>query len=89
MYASVKLPTGTNANAVIVKDASIATDQLGKYLYTVNDSNKIVYTPVKTAEMANDSMRVITSGLPAGTLYVTKALLKVRPGMIIKPVITH
>ncbi len=86
MYVTVKLPTAVDPQAVIVKDAALSTDQLGKYLYTVNDSNKIVYTHVETGQLANDTMRIITSGIKAGTPYVTKALLKVRPGIEVKPV---
>lgn len=88
MYVSVNFPMRTDPHAVLVKDASISTDQLGKYLYTVNDSNKIVYTHIETGDLVHDSMRVVNSGLKAGTPYVTKALLKVRPGMQIKPVFT-
>lgn len=89
MYASVKLPWKTDPKAVIVKDASISTDQLGKYLYTVNDSNKVVYTPVTVGDLYQDTLRIITSGIAPGTRYVTKAMLKVRPGMSINPVVTR
>ena len=88
MYVSVNFPMRTDPKAVLVKDASISNDQLGKYLYTVNDSNKIVYTHIETGDIVHDSMRVVTSGLKSGTPYVTKALLKVRPGMQVKPVFT-
>ena len=71
----------------LVKDASIGTDQLGKYLYVVNDSNKVVYTPVEVGDIYQDSLRVITKGLRAGDKYVTKALLTVRNGEEISPVI--
>ena len=74
---------------MIVKDASISTDQLGKYLYTVNDSNKVVYTPVTVGDLYQDTLRIITSGIAPGTRYVTKAMLKVRPGMSINPVVTR
>lgn len=47
MYTNVHMPFGENAKAILVKDSSIGTDQLGKYLYVVNDSDKIVYTPLK------------------------------------------
>ena len=46
MYVTVSLPYGSNPRAILVKDASIGTDQLGKYLYVVNDSDKIVFTGV-------------------------------------------
>lgn len=89
MYVSVQFPMGVNPEAVLIKDASISTDQLGKYIYTVNDSNKVVYTHIETGALVHDSMRVVTSGLKAGTPYVTKALLKVRPGVKIKPSYTR
>lgn len=89
MYASVKLPWKTDPKAVLVKDAAISTDQLGKYLYTVNDSNKVVYTPVTIGDLYQDTLRIITDGIAPGTRYVTKAMLKVRPGMSINPVVTR
>ncbi len=86
MYATVSLPYGTEPHAVMVRDASIGTDQRGKYLYVVNDSNKVVYTPVQTGELFADTLRVITQGIKPGERYVTKALLSVRNGMQIDPI---
>lgn len=88
MYATISLPSQSDPHAVLVKDASIGTDQLGKYVYVVNDSNKVVYTSIKIGDIVNDSMRVVNSGLKEGNRYVTKALLKVRNGEEIKPVLT-
>lgn len=87
MYTTISLPYGENPHAVLVKDASIGTDQLGKYVYLVNDSNKVVYRPIKVGELYNDSLRVVESGIKAGDRYVSKALLKVRRGETIKPVL--
>lgn len=86
MYATIDLPYQVDPKAVLVKDAALGTDQLGKYLYVVNDSDKVVYTPVKVGQIVRDSMRVITSGVEPGQKYVTKALLKVRNGMKVKPI---
>lgn len=87
MYVSVDLPTGTDSRAILVKDASISSDQLGKYLYTVNDSGRVAYTPIETGQLVADSMRIVTKGIEPGTRYVTKALLKVRDGMTVNPVL--
>lgn len=87
MYVTVSLPYGTNPKAVIVKDAALSTDQLGKYLYVVNDSNKVVYTPVTVGPLYQDSLRVIEKGIEPGQKYVTEALLTVRNGMTVKPVL--
>lgn len=85
MYVTVSLPYGTDARAVVVKDAALSTDQLGKYLYVVNDSNKVVYTPVTVGPLYHDSLRVIEKGVKPGQKYVTQALLTVRNGMTVKP----
>lgn len=88
MFVSISLPVGSDPKAVVVNDASISTDQLGKYLYVVNDSDMVVYTPIKVGDLANDSMRIVTSGIAPGEKYVTKALLKVRNGMKVIPELT-
>lgn len=85
MYVVVNFPDYADPHAILVKDASIATDQRGKYLYTLNDSNKVQYTSIQPGELVNDTMRVVLSGLNPGQRYVTKALLKVRDGMTVVP----
>lgn len=88
MYAEIALPDRFLDKAVMVKDASVSTDQLGKYVYIVNDSDKVVYTPIQVGPVVRDSMRIVTSGLEGGERYVTKALLKVRDGMKVSPRLT-
>lgn len=89
MYATVRLPYAVDPKAIVIKDAAIATDQLGKYVYVVNDSNKVVYTPIKIGELYGDTLRIVTEGLSPTDRYVTKALLKVRDGMEVDPVMQH
>ncbi len=88
MYVTVKFPYDTDPDAILVKDASIGTDQLGKYLYVVNDSDKVVYTPIEVGGIYDDSLRVVTKGISRDSRYVTSAMLKVRDGMPVKPVLT-
>lgn len=87
MYVTVSLPYANNPHAIIIKDASIGTDQLGKYVYVVNDSNKVVYTPIEVGELYRDSLRVVNKGIEPGQKYVTKALLTVRNGETVKPIL--
>lgn len=88
MYAKIHLPYAKAPKAILVKDASIGTDQLGKYLYVVNDSNEVKYTPIEVGELVNDTMRIVTKGITPQSRYVTKALLKVRDGMPVNPILT-
>lgn len=88
MFVSVDIPFGTNMNAMVVKDASISTDQRGKYMYVVNANDEVEYRSVEVGQVWQDTLRIIDSGLKPGERYVTKALLSVRPGMKIKPILT-
>lgn len=87
MYVTVSLPYGENPKAVLVKDACIATDQLGKYMYVVNDSNIIVKRRIEAGEIFRDSLRVINKGILPGDKYITKALLTVRAGEKVDPIL--
>ncbi|MCH5226558.1 MAG: efflux RND transporter periplasmic adaptor subunit [Muribaculaceae bacterium] len=89
MYVTVTLPYGENPHATLVKDASIATDQLGKYMYVVNDSDIIVKRRLDVGEIYQDSLRVINKGISPGDKYITKALLTVRAGEKVKPILTR
>lgn len=86
MFASVDLPYAVEPRAIVIKDASIGTDQLGKYVYVVNDSNKVVYTPIQTGELYHDTLRIVTDGLKPTDRYVTQAMMKVRDGLTVRPV---
>lgn len=88
MYAKILMPYAVEPKAILVKDASIGTDQLGRYLYVVNDSNVVTYTPIEIGELVNDTMRIVTKGITPQSRYITKALLKVRDGMTVNPILT-
>lgn len=85
VYVSITLPYGEQRDAVLIPDASIGTDQLGKYVYIVNDSNIVRYRHIVTGQLIGDSLRQVKQGVSPGELYVTQALMKVRDGMRVKP----
>ena len=86
LYVSITLPYGEQKQAILVNSASIGTDQLGKFLYVVNDSNIVRYRHITIGQLIGDSLRQVTDGLSPQERYVTKALMKVRDGMKIHPV---
>lgn len=87
MYANVHLPYSRSEKAIMVLDASIGTDQVGKYIYVVNDSNRVEMRHIEVGELYNDSLRIVNKGINANEKYVLKALQKVREGMTIDPVL--
>ena len=86
LYVSITLPYGEADHAILVKEASIGTDQLGKSLYAVNDSDIVHYRHIEIGQLINDTLRQVLGGLSPQQRYVTEALMKVRDGMKIKPI---
>lgn len=88
MLTSVKFPTQVVPNGILIQDAAIGKDQLGSYVYLVNEKNEVVYTPITTGDLVTPTMRLVTNGIKPDDRYVTKALLKVRNGMKVTPKLT-
>lgn len=86
LYVRITLPYGEADHAILVKEASIGTDQLGKFLYAVNDSDIVHYRHIEIGQLINDTLRQVLGGLSPQERYVTEALMKVRDGMKIKPI---
>ena len=86
MYCTVSLPYGENDAAILIPDASTGTDQLGRYIYVVDNNNIVSYRHIKTGEIINDTLIHVISGLSPDERFVTKALLKVRAGMKVEPI---
>ena len=86
MYCTVSLPYGEENEAILIPDASTGTDQLGRYIYIVNEDNIVSYRHIEVGEIINDSLIHVKSGLLPDEKFVTKALLKVRAGMKVEPI---
>lgn len=86
MYVKANLPYATVENGILVRDASIGTDQLGKYLYVVNDSDRVQYRHIEVGELYSDTLRLVTKGIRPGERYVTEAMLRMRQGLKVIPV---
>jgi RND family efflux transporter MFP subunit len=86
VLVNITLPCGQEPDAILVRDASIATDQRGEYLYVVDADDRVQYRPISVGQMVDDTLRIVTAGLLPGERYVSKALMKVREGMKILPV---
>lgn len=87
LYVSITLPYAQQKGAILIPEASIGTDQLGKFMYVVNDSNIVNYRHIVTGQLIGDTLRQVISGISPQDRYVTKALIKVREGMKVKPIL--
>ena len=80
MYVKIRLPYKVVKDALLIPEASIGTGQAGRYVYLVDENNRVVQQTVKVGVLSNDGMREIVSGV------TPEALMNVRPGMTVKPV---
>lgn len=84
LFARIRLGQAGKAEAVLVNDSAISTDQDRKFVYVVDDKGNINYRPV-TLGALHDGLRVIDNGLQAGEKIVVNGLMRVRPGMQVLP----
>jgi len=84
MFVRIRVPVGTQPNAVLVEEKAIGTDIGGKYLLIVNSENMVKQRPA-TLGRQQGALRVISSGLSANETYIVSGLQFVRPGMKVNP----
>jgi membrane fusion protein, multidrug efflux system len=84
LHARIKLPLGKPYKALAVTERAIGTNQGRKFVYVVNDKNKVVERPVTLGPL-QDGMRVIDAGLAAGERVIVNGVQRVRPGVTVNP----
>jgi RND family efflux transporter MFP subunit len=84
LFAHIRLPLGEPHKALLVNDRALGTNQGQKFLYLVNDKNKVEYRPV-TIGALHHGLREVTNGLKLGERVVINGLLRVRPGVTVEP----
>ncbi|MEX2318093.1 MAG: efflux RND transporter periplasmic adaptor subunit [Pirellulales bacterium] len=84
MFAHMRIPIARRANALLVPEPAIATDQLGQYVLVVYGDNKVAHRPVKTGP-AYEGMRVVEGKLGPQDRVIVEGLLRARPGLKVAP----
>jgi RND family efflux transporter MFP subunit len=84
MFARIRLPIGSPRKALLVPEEAVGTDVGQKFLYVVNEQNKVVLRHV-TVGAALYGLRVIEEGLEPEERVVSSGGKRVRPGMTVKP----
>jgi RND family efflux transporter MFP subunit len=84
MFGRVQITVATPAEALLLPDAAIGTEQVRKFVYVVGDDN--VATPkYVTLGQLSDGLRVVKSGVRADDLVIVNGLMRVRPGSKVTP----
>lgn len=84
MFGRLQISATAPAEALLVPDAAVATEQVRKFVYTIGADN--VATPkYVTLGPVVDGLRVIATGLSADDTVVVNGLMRVRPGAKVTP----
>jgi RND family efflux transporter MFP subunit len=84
LFAHIRVPLGEPHKALLVNDRALGTNQGQKFLYVLDEKNKVEYRPV-TIGALHQGLREVTDGLKLGERVVINGLLRVRPGVTVEP----
>lgn len=84
LFVRIRAPIGQIANAIMVPEKAIGTDQRGKYVYTVGADNIVRQMQVKLGTLV-DGHRVVLDGLKGDEWIVVSGLQRVRDGVPAQP----
>lgn len=84
MFATVKMGSPSDSSKIMIPERVIGTDQDRKFVYVIDDSNKIVYREVKLGASV-EGQRVVESGLKVGEKIVAEGIIRLRPDMTVIP----
>ncbi len=84
MFGRIQVAAGPPAEALLVPDVAIGTEQVRKYVLVVDDQN-VAQARIVTLGPVIDGLRVIASGLEADDRVVVNGLMRARPGAKVTP----
>lgn len=84
LFVRMRAPVGEAYQATLLSEQALGTDQGQKFVYVVNDQNKVEYRRVKVGAL-HDGLRVITENLSPKERVVVSGLQRVRPELEVSP----
>lgn len=84
LFARIRIPIDRRADAILVPEKALSTDQTGKHVYVVDDQSVARKRNVRIGS-GQGEMRVIEEGLSVDDWVVVEGLLKAREGAEVKP----
>lgn len=84
LFARIKLGDPRETQALLITDRAIGTDQNKKFVFVVDQDNKVVYREVKLGALV-DGLRIVQEGLTANDTIIVNGLQRARPGSVVAP----
>jgi multidrug efflux system membrane fusion protein len=83
-YVRIRIPIGTEPDALMVPETALGSSQLGKYVYVVGDGNKVDQRLVSLGP-THGGLVAITRGISEGDRVINGNLQKIGPGALVQP----
>jgi RND family efflux transporter MFP subunit len=84
-FVRVRVPYDKSADALLVPDTAIGSDQGGRYVLVVNTENVVEQRHVQTGPAEDGRLQVIEDGLKPDDRVVIAGLLRAIPGQKVDP----
>ncbi len=84
LFVRVRVQVGEYENAMLIPERAINRDQVGAFVYVVDDQNKAIRKNVTVGSKYNDLI-VIESGISAEDAVIVDGIQRVRPGAKVDP----
>ena len=86
MYATVELRAGAPAKRLLVPEAAVGTDLVGRFVYIVNSENVVEYRAVTAGELVG-KLQVISAGLDGSEKVIINGIRRAVPKKKVTPVL--
>ncbi|ABA58296.1 efflux RND transporter periplasmic adaptor subunit [Nitrosococcus oceani] len=83
-FARVRIPGSGRYRATLITDRAISQDQGQKFVYVVNDENKVAYRRVELGPIV-DGLRIVRAGLEPEERIIIKGVQRAREGIEVSP----
>jgi len=84
MFVSIKLSSSYEFNGILIPEIAVSNDQNKKYVYVVNEDNKVAYRQLELGQQVN-GQRIVIAGLKVGEKVIVNGLQHVRPDSTVVP----
>ena len=88
MFGRVNVPASLPYDGIMLPDAAVASNQNQRIVYVVDEGGTVSAKPVRPGPTI-DGYRVIRTGLTGEETIVVDGLMRVRPGVTVRPKMTE
>lgn len=71
-------------HALLIPDEAVQSDQAQKFVWVIDDQNRVHYRQVKVGTL-HDGLRVVSDGLAPGDRVIVRGVQRARPDIVVEP----